>query len=167
MTNDYIYKTWKSALASHLEERYKPRQVASMLGTFDKMAAHKKYGNEAAFAYCMENYGSCDTPTAVEQIKRQLELANTNSIETNGVVRIRKAIDTFNANLDKCSGFEIAGLPETNLAPHQLEAIKESREQAKRLKQKLPAIFSAPAPIRKHECLASYKGKQIAIEVTW
>ena len=157
MKNDYKHRTWRAAFATQTNNN------SLLLEKYDYYVA-THHDAQKTFE-CLAG-GSDEVLSASQKIARSLEEANQNKIDCDPLLRLRKYVDSFNTNLDKC-GIEIVGMPETNLAEHQIAAIAESREQAKRMKLKLPKVLSSPAPVRSHTAYANHNGGQVKMEVEW
>jgi len=107
-------------------------QVTAIMDKFNKLAPH---GAEMAFSVVMEAYGNEDTRAAVQTVKSiihsalEAENARHPGVDRCGISRVKKAAETLNKNLDKCS-VEIDGVP-------------MSRDEVEKIKVKVPACFKS------------------------
>jgi len=159
MKNDYKHRTWRAAFATQTNNN------SLLLEKYDYYVA-THHDAQKTFE-CLAG-GSDEVMSVSQKIAHSLELAAQNNVETNPVVRVRKAINVFNANVSKCNGIEIVGgVPDANLAEHQRIAVNECREQRKRLKQSVPKVFSKPTPLNSLTSVGSFQGKAVTFEVSW
>ncbi|HOX55563.1 MAG TPA: hypothetical protein P5205_05820 [Candidatus Paceibacterota bacterium] len=124
------------------------RQVSAIMAKYSNLCARTTA--EAAFTETLDSYGSEDVPTAVNKIKTELERLNQQKLDVNPVTRLRKTIERFNKNVDKCS-VEVSGIDERRWAEHK-----------RRIKLKLPEF----AKEKTFTALGNFQGRTAKLELS-
>ena len=160
--------TFRTYLKHSLEtkSRMNAEQVNAILARYDKAVA--ALGPENTFRELHEAYGTGDTN---EAIKHALEQANKQTIDSNPITRLAEKTKRFKEQIKKLD-IEVTNINSSTLAQHQLEGIKDARDERQRVANpQMPNLAFAPDGTLErpfyYTAVCSYKGDGIPFEISW